>query len=60
MKRKIHDYTKPADAESHLYRAQRAIALDDYHLAEEEIIKAREILQQYLSLDNEIEEDDLC
>ena len=28
MKRKIHDYTKPAEAESLLYSAQRLIAND--------------------------------
>lgn len=60
MKRKIHDYTKPAEAESLLYSAQRLIANDCFYDAEKRIIEAREILQQYLSQDNEIEEDDLC
>lgn len=60
MKRKIHDYTKPAEAESLLYSAQRLIANDCIYDAEKRITEAREILQQYLSQDNEIEEDDLC
>lgn len=60
MKRKIHDYTKPAKAESVLYNAQRLIANDCIYDAEKRIIEAREILQQYLSQDNEIEEDTSC
>lgn len=60
MKRKFHDYTKPAKAESLLYSAQRLIANDCIYDAEKRIIEAREILQQYLSQDNEIEEDDKC
>lgn len=60
MKRKIHDYTKPAKAESLLYSAQRLIANDCIYDAEKRIIEARQILQEYLSLDNEIEEDDVC
>lgn len=60
MKRKFHDYTKPAKAESLLYSAQRLIANDCINDAEKRIIEARQILQEYLSLDNEIWEDDLC
>lgn len=60
MKRKIHDYTKPAEAEELLYSAQRLIANDCIQAAENRIIEARQILQEYLSLDNEIEEDDIC
>lgn len=60
MKRKIHDYTKPAEAESLLYSAQRLIANDCIFDAEKRIIEAREILQKYLSQDNEIEEEDIC
>ena len=60
MKRKIHDYTKPAKAESLLYSAQMHIANDCIYDAEKCIIEAREILQHYLSQDNEIWEDDLC
>lgn len=59
MKRKIHDYTKPAKAESLLYSAQRLIANDCIQDAENRIIEAREILQEYLALDNEIEEEDI-
>ena len=60
MKRKIHDYTKPAKAESLLYSAQRLIANDSIQDAEQCIIEARQILQEYLSIDNEIWEDDIC
>ena len=60
MKRKIHDYTKPAKAESLLYSAQRLISNDSIQDAEKRIIEARQILQEYLSQDNEIEEDDIC
>ena len=59
MKRKIHDYTKPAEAESLLYSAQRLIANDCIYDAQIRIGEAREILQKYLSEDNEIWEDDL-
>lgn len=60
MKRKIHDYTKPAEAESLLYSALRLLSNDCIQDAEKRIIEARYILQLYLSLDNEIEEDDVC
>lgn len=60
MKRKIHDYTKPARAERLLYDAQRFLANNSIFDAQIRIGEAREILQQYLSLDNEIEEDDIC
>lgn len=60
MKRKIHDYTKPAKAESLLYIAQSLISNDSIQDAEKRIIEARQILQEYLSQDNEIEEDDIC
>lgn len=58
MKRKVHDYTKPAAAENLLYSAQRLIANDCINDAEQRIIEARQILQEYLSLDNEIEEEE--
>ena len=60
MKRKIHDYTKPAEAESLLYSAQQLIANDCIQDAEKRIIEAREILLRYLSEDNEIDEDTTC
>lgn len=60
MKRYIHDYTKPAKAESLLYSAQRLISNDCIQDAEKLIIEAREILQRYLSEDNEILEDTEC
>lgn len=60
MKRKVHDYTKPAAAESLLYSAQRLIANDCIYDAEKRIIEARQILQEYLSQDNQIEEEDIC
>lgn len=60
MKRKFHDYTKPAKAESLLYSAQRLIANECIQDAEKRIIDARMILQEYLSQDNEIEEEDIC
>lgn len=60
MKRKVHDYTKPAEAESLLYSAQRLISNDCIYDAEKRITEARQILQEYLSQDNEIEEEDIC
>lgn len=54
MKRKVHDYTKPAESESLLYSSQRLIANDCIYDAEQRIIQARQILQEYLSRDNEI------
>ena len=59
MKRYVHDYTKPAEAESLLYSAQRLIANDCIQDAEKRITEAREILQKYLSQDNEVLEDDI-
>lgn len=59
MKHYIHDYTKPAEAESLLYSAQRLLANDCIQDAEKRIIEAREILQTYLAQDNEIEEEDI-
>lgn len=60
MKRYSHDYTKIADAESHLCAAQQMIAHDDPIEAGKHIEAARRLLQEYLSADNMVEDDDVA
>lgn len=59
MKRYIHNYSKPSEAESVLYSATRLMANECYDAALERINEARFILQQYLAQDNMIEDDDV-
>lgn len=54
----VHDYTKPAQVEDLLYRAQRLLANDCMEAAKERICEARELLQAYLASDNMIADDD--
>ena len=58
MKQYSHDYSKVADAESHLYAAQQLNAHDDPIEAWKHIEDARRLLQQYLSQDNMVEDSD--
>lgn len=58
MKTYSHNYLKPSEAESLLYRAQRLIANDCFDAAAERINEARQLLQKYLSEDNMDEDDD--
>lgn len=60
MKTYIHDYNKPSEVDSLLYRAQRLIANECYDAAAERINEARELIQQYLAEDNMIEDDDVA
>lgn len=59
MKRYTYDYSKPSDAEFVLYCATRLMANECYDAALERINEARTILQQYLSQDNMIEDDEV-
>ena len=59
MKQYTHDYTKVSEAESHLYAAQQLNAHDDPVEAWKHIEDARRLLQQYLSQDNMVEDDDV-
>lgn len=59
MKQYSHDYTKVADAESHLYAAQQLNAHDDPIEAWKHIADARQKLQQYLAQDNMVPDDDV-
>jgi len=59
MKRYTHDYTKPSEAESLLYSASRLLANECYDAAQERINEARLLLQQYISQDNMMEDDDI-
>lgn len=63
MKHYSHDYTKVSAAESHLYEAQKLIdaklgAFGSYE-AWRHIAHARRLLQEYLSEDNMVEDDDV-
>lgn len=59
MKQYSHDYTKVADAESHLYAAQQLNAHDDPIEAWKHIEDARRLLQEYLAQDNMVPDDDI-
>ena len=60
MKHYSHDYTKPSEAESLLYRATRLMANECYDAAVERINEARQLLQEYLAQDNMVEDDDVA
>lgn len=60
MKQFSHDYTKPSQADSLLYSAQRLMAYECYDAAVERINEARQLLQEYLSVDNMVEDDDVA
>lgn len=59
MKQYSHDYTKAADAESHLYAAQQLNAHDDPIEGWKHIEDARRLLQEYLAQDNMVPDDDI-
>lgn len=59
MKKLTHDYTLPSEAESHLYAAQQLNAHDDPVEAWKHIEDARRLLQQYISQDNMVEDDEV-
>lgn len=59
MKQYTHDYTLPSLAESLLQTADAAVRLEDYDKALKLISDARQTLQQYLSQDNMVEDDDV-
>lgn len=59
MKHYSHDYTKVSAAESHLYSAQKLISHDSTFEAWRHIADARRLLQEYLSEDNMVEDDDV-
>lgn len=54
------DYTKISEAESSLYSATRLMANDCHDAALERIEEARKLLQEFLSQDNLVEDDDLA
>lgn len=60
MKQYSHNYTKPSQAESLLYSATRLMANECYDEAVERINEARQLLQEYLSVDNMVEDDDVA
>ncbi len=60
MKQYSHDYTKIAEVESHLYAAQQLNAHDDTIEAWKHIEDARRLLQEYLSADNMVEDNDVA
>lgn len=60
MKTYSHDYTKVADADCLLHCAIRSLAGEKYDIAQDCIAEARGLLQEYLSQDNMVEDDDCC
>lgn len=60
MKQYSHNYTMPSQAESLLYSATRLMANECYDAAVERINEARQILQEYLSVDNMVEDNDVA
>ena len=60
MKTYSIEYTKISEAESTLYSATRLMANDCYDAALERIDEARKLLQEFLSQDNLVEDDDLA
>lgn len=59
MQKYSHDYTLVSEAESHLYAAQQLEAHEQPEEAWKHIADARQILQQYLSQDNMVPDDDV-
>lgn len=60
MKQYSHDYTKVSQAESLLHRVSRLLANECYDEAAENVNEARYLLQEYLSQDNMVEDDDVA
>lgn len=60
MKTYSIDYTKISEAENSLYSATRLMANDCHDAAQERIEEARKLLQEFLSQDNLVEDDDLA
>ena len=60
MKTYSHNYNKPSEVDTLLYSASRLIANECYDAAAERINEARELIQQYLSEDNMVEDDDVA
>lgn len=60
MQQYSHDYTLPAQVERVLFLALEDLRNDHVFEAKRSIMKAREILQQYLNQDNMVEDDDVA
>ena len=60
MKKYTHDYRKVSEAESHLYAAQQLNAHDDPIEAWKHVGDARRLLQEYISQDNMVEDNDVA
>lgn len=59
MKRYNHDYTKVYEVEDMLYSVTRLLANECYNAAAERVNEARQLLQEYLSQDNMVEDSDV-
>lgn len=59
MKKYSHDYSKVADADSLLHCALRSLASDARDIAQDCVEEARGLLQEYLSQDNMVEDNDV-
>lgn len=59
MQKYSHNYSLPSNAENHLFYAQEYLRMGQFAEAEKFINKARQTLQQYLSKDNMVPDDDV-
>lgn len=60
MKQYSHDYTRVSQAESLLFKAYVFLANDCYDDAKKRINEARQLLQEYLSQDNMVVDNDVA
>lgn len=60
MKTYSHDYTIPALVNHNIHLALFELHSDNFNLAEELLMQARNLLDQYLSQDNMVEDDDVA
>lgn len=60
MKTYIHDYTIPAQVNQNIYLALFELHSDNFDLVEVLLMQARNLLDQYLSQDNMVEDDDVA
>lgn len=60
MKRYTHDYTKAAKANAYMYAALQEARRDNLTGAIEQILNARRLMDEYLSSDNMIADEDIA
>ena len=60
MKRYTHDYTKAAKANAYMYAALQEARRDNLAGAKEQILNARQLMDEYLASDNMVPSDDIA